>query len=293
MIAHEGDRLLAAGAALDDLSPDERAAFESHAATCADCRTLELELGSVLADLALAAPERKPPADLFAGIRLAMDAEDSRSIPTAFRGSSAWDAPMDDTGATTVTPVAAFAASADPEPSNVVSIAAARTSRRIAYAAVGLAAAFGLVAVGLGARTAGMQDDLDRSTAQVAALQAQTANQGGVVAAAMNPQHVTVALHAEPLAPQASATVVFVPGSTTAYLVAQNLPATPAGHGYQLWYADDAGVHPLQTVAFDGTGAFVAPLAVDLAKSKAVMVTLEETGGAQGEPGPQVVFGEV
>jgi hypothetical protein len=37
----------------------------------------------------------------------------------------------------------------------------------------------------------------------------------------------------------------------------------------------------------------VVPVGVDLAGSSAAMVTLEPTGGAVGEPGPQVVFGEL
>jgi len=110
---------------------------------------------------------------------------------------------------------------------------------------------------------------------------------------AMDPSHVTVALHAEPIAPDAQAAVMFVPGSTSSWIVADQLPATPDGHGYQLWYADASGVHGLQTVAFDGQGAFMAPIEADLAKAAAVMITLEPTGGATGEPGPQVVFGEL
>jgi hypothetical protein len=86
---------------------------------------------------------------------------------------------------------------------------------------------------------------------------------------------------------------MFVPGTSRAYLVAEGLPATPSGQGYQLWYADAAGVHPLQTVSFDGNGAFVAPLGVDLSTAAAVMVTLENAGGATGDPGPQVVFGQL
>jgi hypothetical protein len=65
------------------------------------------------------------------------------------------------------------------------------------------------------------------------------------------------------------------------------------GSGYQLWYADAAGVHGLQTVAFDGNGPFMAPIDADLASATAVMITLEKTGGATGDPGPQVVFGEL
>ncbi len=39
---------------------------------------LEEELGYVLVDLALIVPERVPPPDLLAGIRLAIDAESAR-----------------------------------------------------------------------------------------------------------------------------------------------------------------------------------------------------------------------
>jgi len=156
-----------------------------------------------------------------------------------------------------------------------------------------LAAVLGLVAVGLGARGIALQDELERSTAQVAALQAEMQDQGAVLTAAMDPEHRMVALESEELAEGATAVVVFVPGTETSYILAENLPATPAGHGYQLWYADADGVHPLQTVGFDGSGSFVAPLDVDLASSTAVMLTLEGSGGAAGEPGPQVVFGEL
>lgn len=75
--------------------------------------------------------------------------------------------------------------------------------------------------------------------------------------------------------------------------MAMALPATPAGQVYQLWVADDTGVHALGTFHFDGQGAFVAPFGVDLGDSAAAMVTREPEGGAQGEPGPQVVFGEI
>ena len=56
MIHSDAERLLPAGAVLDDLAPDERAAYEAHRGTCADCRRLELELDHVLADLAIVVP---------------------------------------------------------------------------------------------------------------------------------------------------------------------------------------------------------------------------------------------
>lgn len=278
MIHHEAELLLAAGAVLDDLEPDERAAYDHHRRGCAACAVAEDELELVLADLALIVPERIPPPDLFAGIRLAIDAERQRS--TAPGRPRAFDRPM-----AVLTPSAS--------PTRPIPITTAHGPRRPFVAAVGLAAALAVVAVGLGARGAAIQSDLDRAQAQVALLRDQVTAEGGVMAAAIDPAHRTVALHAEPLAPAADAAVVFVPGSRDAWIVARDLPATAPGQAYQLWHADASGVHPLQTVAFDGSGALVAPLGVALAPGDAVMITLEDAGGATGDPGPQVVFGEI
>ena len=167
---------------------------------------------------------------------------------------------------------------------------ARRATTRLAVAVLGLAAAFAIAAVGLGARSIALQRDIDQAGAQVAGLEERLAGRGDDLA--MDPGHVAVALQAEALAPARRPPSCTCRGRT-ARIVADHLPATPSGQGYQLWYADAAGVHPLQTVAFDGNGAFVAPLEVDLAKAAAVMITLEDAGGATGDPGPQVVFGEL
>ena len=111
-----------------------------------------------------------------------------------------------------------------------------------------------------------------------------------VLAVAADPSHRTAGLHA-PTGP--SATVVWVPGTEDAFLVSHNLPATPSGRVYQLWHADESGVHPLATFTHDGEGPLIAPFGVDLATSSAAMVTLEPVGGAQAEPGAEVVFGEL
>lgn len=79
--------------------------------------------------------------------------------------------------------------------------------------------------------------------------------------------------------PSQTAVLVYRPGSTDAYLMAMDLPATPDGQVYQLWVADGAGVHALGTFPFDGQGAFVAPFGVDLGTSAAAMLTLEPEGG--------------
>jgi hypothetical protein len=107
------------------------------------------------------------------------------------------------------------------------------------------------------------------------------------------PDHATASLAPEPMAAGAEVYVVYRPGTAEAWLMAGNLPATPSGKVYQLWSADTAGVHPLTTFTCDGTHACLAPFGIDLAAAKATMITLEADGGAQGEPGPQVAFGEL
>jgi hypothetical protein len=274
MIEPTAEHLLAAGAALEDLDPAEVAAWAAHRSGCAECRNLEDDLSAVLEDLALVVPERIPPPDLLDAVR--------RSIRAGQPGLVGVPGPARPIGTV---------------PLSIDDAKARRATRRWSsgpqLAVLGIAAAFAITAVGLGARSFALQRDVDQASAVVTGLEARLAGQDAVMTAAMDPGHVAVALQVEALAPAADAMVMYVPGTSRAYLVADHLPATPSGHGYQLWYADAAGVHPLQTVAFDGTGAFVAPLGVDLSRAAAVMITLEDAGGATGDPGPQVVFGNL
>ncbi len=293
----EAELQLAAGAVLDDLAPGELAAYETHRVTCGECRRVELELDHVLVDLALAVPERVPPADLLVGIRRALAAEVAANASVSANPGTASPTPTPIRLAALPAIPAALPAIQDTTaaPSNVIPLR--RSSRGPVFASLALAAGLGVVALGLGARSLTLQQGLDVANARVATLGGQIASQtdtmNEAMTVAMNPGHLTVALHAEPLAPAAEAAVVYLPGSAESWIVARNLPATPSGHGYQLWYADASGVHPLQTVSYDGSGTFMANLGVDLANSAAVMITVEQTGGATGEPGPQVIFGEL
>ena len=272
-------RMLAAGAVLEDLDPAERRAYDTHRAGCPDCRSLEVELDAVLADLALIVPERIPPPDLLAGIRRAISSDATDDGPAAVQRPAAAERPA--------------AVHRPAEPPALTSLAAERARRRPMIAALGLAAALAIVAIGLAVRSIGLSSELDRTTARLEALGTQVATQADVMAVAIDPKHVTTALGAEALAPDATAVALYVPGTTNAYLVAHDLPATPPGRTYQLWYADAAGVHPLGTETWAGSGTFVASFGMDLTGSAAVMVTLEPTGGSTGVPGPEVVFGEL
>jgi anti-sigma-K factor RskA len=155
--------------------------------------------------------------------------------------------------------------------------------RLAALTGLAAAAVLAVALAGLGMRIQSLGGELDTLRTALAADEA-------VIAVAANPDHRTASLHA-PSGP--SATVVWLPGTRDAWLVSRDLPATPSGRVYQLWHADGTGVHPLGTFSHDGSGTLATSFGVDLSESAAVMVTLEPVGGAQGEPGPEVVFGEL
>ena len=231
-----------------------------------------------MGDLALVATPRRPPASLGAAIMTGLGgtlataprplalvdggavARPERARVGATRTGSTWTARLDRV--------------------------AADGRLLAAIAAVLVVSTLALGAWGLSTRT-----QLDRTAAEATRARDLADAEAGAMAVAMAVDHRAAALTPEALAPSARASVVYRPGLPEAYLVASGLPATPAGHVYQLWVADAAGVHGLATYHFDGNGPFIAPVGLDLAGRTAVMVTLEPEGGATGEPGPQVVFG--
>jgi hypothetical protein len=270
---HAGLTELAAGAALDDLDPGERAELRAHLADCAQCQALVVELEDLLGDLALVAPELQPPAQLRRDVMAALRQPETPVRLTVMDGR----------------PDATVGATSDTQ-------GVAPTRRRpdlSRWGGLALAAGLAVVAVGLGVRTVQVEGELAAVTQALAEVQERGDGQLAAMALIADPAHVTVALHAEPMAPDANAVVLFRPGSTDAYLMATDLPPTPDGSVYQLWFADANGVHALGTFVHDGTGPFVAPFGVDLGSSAAAMVTLEPVGGAVGEPGPEVIFGEL
>ena len=249
-------RELAAGAALDDLDPSERRTFYAHVAGCRDCASLSRELEDVLGDLALAPPAMTPPLTLRRSVVGAATAQDGPG-----GGAMAMFRPVEADGP-------------------------GRRGRAGTFGALALAAALAVVAVGLGAQTVRLGEE-------VVVARSALDEQAAAMAVIVDPAHRTASLTAEPVAPVANAVVIFRPGTTDSFVMADDLPATPVGMVYQLWYADGEGVHALGTFHHDGDGPFLARFGVDLGASAAAMVTLEPEGGAVGEPGPQVVFGEL
>lgn len=275
MIEHLEYRELAAGAVLDDLDPAERDRLERHLATCPSCVTVSRQLDDVVWDLALLAPDVAPPASLLSAVVDAVRAVDEPTSIDAHRVA----------GGQAPTPGPTIASTTGPTPIR-------RPGRRLdSLVPLALAAVLGVVAIGLGTRVAQLTQENAAAVAAASSAQAQLEARDGAMAVLVSPDHETATLQPDALAPDAVAVAVFQPGTTESYVMVANLPATPAGHVYQLWYADTAGVHPLGTFHHAGLAAFVAPFGVDLANSEAAMITLEPDGGAVGEPGPQVVFG--
>jgi len=266
-VDHATLRELAAGAALDDLDPGEALTLERHLPECPSCRGLSADLDQVVGELALAAPALRPPAGLRDHVLDALHAPSAPALAVLDGGRRTDRATA---GGASSTTVGSRPAGANP-----------RIAR---WGGLAAAAVFAFAAIGLGAQNRQLDERVTATAAQLADAQARLQARQAAVALVADPAHLEVALHAEPVAPAAQAVVMFRPGTT--------LPATRTGQVYQLWYADASGVHPLGTFHHDGQGPFVAPFGVDLGSSAAAMVTLEPVGGAVGEPGPQVVFGE-
>lgn len=247
---HGTFRQLAAGAAIDDLDPAERRAFDGHVRACGECATLARELDDVVGELALATPLLAPPFELRRAVMGAVSDRLPRHAP--------------------------------PRPHD----GRVRRWQLGTFAGFGAAAVLAVLVVALGGRVTGLD-------AEVATARAGLAERSAAMAVMADPSHRTASLTADAVAPVATAVVIYRPGSTDAFVLADHLPATPDGMVYQLWFADAAGVHPLGTFQHDGAGPLLAGFGVDLAAGAAVMITLEPEGGAVGEPGPQVVFGEL
>ena len=148
---------------------------------------------------------------------------------------------------------------------------------------------------GLAPAPSTLQRDIDPGRRQVADLEARLAMQDAVMTVAMDPGTrrplpSTPRLSLPRRPPRSCSCPGLAPGTWSPTTSPPRHPVTC----YQLWYADAAGVHPLQTVTFDGNGPFVAPLERRPRRQPRGDDHAREVRAAPpGEPGPQVVFGEL
>lgn len=274
---------LTAGRALGDLEPAEQQAVDAHLRQCASCRALTRDLDGVLTELSYAAPPRPVPASLGPSIMAAIRSEAATTMrpaamPAAGSGSTGVAAPRPSTRSEPVLP-------------EVIRPDRFRGWGRAL--GIGLAAAAALAIVVLGAEVLALRDQVDSANLLARGYADQLSARDTAMQVVADPAHASAWLAPSTGDVTASALMVWVPGSTQTYLVADGLPATPEGQDYQFWYADDAGVHAGITFDYDGSGMLIMPVEVDLSGAKAAMLTIEEDGGAQGGPSKDIVFGEL
>jgi hypothetical protein len=255
---HAGLRELIAGGVLGGLDRSERLTVDKHLATCPGCRRLEGQLDGVAMELSLCAEPRDAPAALRGRVL-------DRSADGGTR-SSAWSLPR--------------------APSM-------RSSSRLRWApaALSFVLAAALLAVGAGWLT--LRSELDQTVGLLTAASVEQGTQAAAMQLVADPAHATAWLQPSGPGFEHSVLMLYLPGSERAYLLASGLPVTPDGRVYQFWHADAAGVHPGLTFAVADAEVLLIPIELDLSRAQAAMLTLEPEGGTRGEPGPDVVFGEL
>ncbi|MEJ7754427.1 MAG: anti-sigma factor [Candidatus Limnocylindrales bacterium] len=254
---HSGLRELIAGGVLGGLDRSERVTVDEHLSACGACRRLEGQLSGVAMELSLCVePRHAPPA--LRGYVLG-------ALPEVPRGSARWSLPARS--------------------------GRASTWRGWAPAGLSFALAAALLVAGAGWLTA--RSELDETRALLAAATAEQSTQVAAMQVVADPSHATAWLEPSGAGFENAVLMVYLPGSEQAYLVASGLPATPEGRVYQFWHADATGVHAGLTFAVTEPEVVLIAVDLDLARAQAAMLTLEPVGGAQGQPGPDVVFGEL
>lgn len=248
---------------LGALTEAERAAFESHLATCAECQNDVRSLAPVADALAQAVPEHDPPPALRTRVL--------NSIGVADAGLS--------TGV----------------PSTGMFL-----PWLVAAASLVLAIVFGAQAATLRSRLGALETELRDVTGRAAVRERQMADARRTAADAQAQVAVLAApdlrridLAGQQAAPQASARA-FWSRSRGLVFTASNLPALPPGKTYQLWVLT-AQPAPLSAGVFKPdqngrvTAVFETPL--DLPTPTGMAATIEPEGGVPAPTGPMFLLG--
>ncbi|NQU36352.1 MAG: anti-sigma factor [Actinobacteria bacterium] len=164
--------------------------------------------------------------------------------------------------------------------SPIVPASAPRKSRRVTR---WLAAAAAVMAIGtVGAGTFAYQERQNTET-----LTAQSQMIADLVA---SPDTI---IRSMPMG-DATSSIVMSPSQGQAMMIAQGVPALPAGQTYELWtLTADGDARPAGVWAPGPNGTAAVPLEGDLSQTSAVAVTIEPTGGSatpSGAPIAKVVM---
>ncbi|WP_062208236.1 anti-sigma factor [Demequina oxidasica] len=253
------------------VSPAERDDFESHLATCEDCRDEVASLRDVTTTLA-EAEAVSPPASLRA--RVMAEASRTAQLPPLADTTDANDVAATDNTATAITADAAAAqSSSTPEPvpasASVTHISDAKRSRpaRRRNAFIGVAAASVLIlgAAGIGLSTQNSRDEHAQELAVEKELM--------MVTTAPDAYSMDLDLGASHLVMSAKMDGVVAMG--------HDAPMPDKGMEYQLWLMmDDGKSMPGPTFMPEGDGEFVTMMHSSFDDVEMIYVTQEPMGGS-------------
>jgi anti-sigma-K factor RskA len=241
--------------ALGALTPSERAKFEAHVNTCAECRATVTALSVVADALSQAVPQHEP----SAAVRT--------RVLTSVGAAGGGVAPM--------------------QPSSTRAWLAAAASLVVAVALGGYATAMRARVGTLEARLREAVQRADLNERQIADLRRASAQAQSQLAVVAAPDLQRIDLAGQPVAPQ-SAGRAFWSRSRGLVFTASNLPALPAGKTYQLWVLTKQPT-PISAGLFKPdaggrvTSMFETP--VDLPQPVGMAVTIEPEGGVPAPSG--------
>jgi anti-sigma-K factor RskA len=252
---------------LGALTAADRATFEAHLASCADCTAHVKSLSPVAQVLAYVAPQHEPPATL------------RTRVVNSVSGSPLKVAPVPRPIKAGPSPIGPWLAAA---------------------ASLMLAAALGMYAASLRSRIGALELRLQEATDRAAAGERQLADLRRVAGDAQSQLAVLVApdvlridLAGQPSAPEASARA-FWSRSRGLVFTASNLPAVPQGKTYQLWVLTKQPA-PISAGLFkpdpQGRVAAVFETPLDLPQPIGMAVTIEPNGGVPAPTGDKYLVG--
>ena len=248
--------------ALGTLSGDERAAFEQHLETCAECpRELEATRGD-LALVAMSTSGPRPPARSRERLMSAI-AKEPRLAP----------APRAIETKPVRRPFSWFGA--------------------FGWAA---AVALALVVIGLMRQNSSLERDLASLKAQFGDQQSKLQQANDIVAALVDPESQKVELVAAGNKPQPRGKAIYQRRNNSLIFFASNLPPLPAEKIYELWLFPANGGAPIAAGLFKpdarGNATVIDPPIPNGIEAKNFVVTLEPESGSHEAPrGTPVIVG--